>query len=339
MLSFMEFTLKDMKLRNRLVMPPMCMYSSDSTGQVMDFHRAHYSARSLGGVGLIILEATAVEPVGRITDQDLGIWDDSQTTGLAEVVRLIHSGGATAGIQLAHAGRKSKSAAGESVGPSAIFFNADYRIPHELTTGEIKQTVKLFQAAASRALLAGFDTIELHGAHGYLIHEFLSPLANQRTDEYGGSLENRVRFLQEILAAIKAVWPENKPVLLRLSASDYLPGGLDLDETVRIVNLVKDDVDLFHISSGGIMGSPVHTFPGYQLRFSEAVKGLCQVPTIAVGLITELAQVEEILGNQRADLVALGRELLRNPFWPIRQSLVNKNADCPVPIQYRRAWL
>lgn len=338
MYTYQPFTIKDLNLKNRIVMPPMCMYSSDETGKVKDFHKIHYPTRAVGGAGLIIVEATAVAPNGRISDQDLGLWEDGQIAGMAEIVRLIHGAGAKAGIQLAHAGRKCESADPVTIAPSSFPFNEAYRVPQALSADEIYQVVSSFGQAAGRALAAGFDTIELHGAHGYLIHEFLSPLANRRTDGYGGALENRIRFLQEILTSVHNVWPAEKPVQIRLSASDFLEGGLNIDQTVQIVSLLKSQADLFHISSGGLLSAPIRPYPGYQIHFTEAVKIACQVPTIAVGLISKLEQAEEILGSGRADLVALGRELLRNPYWPISQRLTHKTVDCPVPEPYERAF-
>ncbi len=338
MRMFEPFNIKDLALKNRIVMPPMCMYSSDATGQVLDFHRIHYGTRAVGGAGLIIQEATAVSPEGRLSNEDLGIWNDGQIDGLASLVRLVHAGGAKAGIQLAHAGRKAESDNPESYAPSAFPFSDHYRVPEELTAEGIRRLTDAFSQAARRAAAAGYDALEIHGAHGYLIHEFLSPLSNRRTDGYGGSLDNRARFLREVVAAIRREWPANRALLLRLSATDYLAGGLTIEDTQAIVNLVKADVDLFHLSSGGLLTASFRTFPGYQVRLAESVRRECQVPTIAVGLITSQEQVEEILGNSRADLVALGRELLRNPYWPIRHSVLGQEAGCPIPEQYERAW-
>lgn len=333
---FEAYKIKNLEMKNRIVMAPMCMYSSDGTGNVLDFHRVHYGTRAVGGTALIIQEATAVTPNGRISSDDLGIWQDEHIEGLSDIVRLIHAGGALAGIQLAHAGRKCEAQGERTVAPSSIEFSPDYPIPHALTTNEIKELVAAFGQAARRARLAGYDTLEIHGAHGYLIHEFLSPLSNHRTDEYGGSPENFLRFLDEVVDAIRAEWPMDKALILRLSASDYLEGGLGIEETIRIVKHVKDRVDLIHLSSGGLVSAPIHVFPGYQVRFAEAVKRECDVPTIAVGLITDLSQAEEILGNDRADLIALGRILLRDPYWPIRQ--MAKTDRKSVPWQYERGF-
>ena len=337
MIAFSDYRLDNLHLRNRIVMAPMCMYSSDHHGLVQDFHRIHYPTRAIGGVGLIIQEATAVTQGGRISSEDLGIWSDLQVEGLASLVHSVRSHGAAFGIQLGHAGRKCGSLEDQPVAPSAIAFDDTYRVPTVLSVTEIHSIAAAFGKAAARALAAGYDLIEIHGAHGYLIHEFLSPLSNHRVDQYGGPFENRIRFLKDVLAAVRSVWPEGKPLSLRLSASDYLEGGIDLEETIRIVDQVKESVDIFHVSSGGLLKAPIKLFPGYQVPFSETIKARCQVPTIAVGLITELAQADEIIGNHRADLVSLGRELLRNPYWPIRQSLIDKRINIPFPEQYERA--
>ena len=336
MLTYSPYTLKNLHLRNRIVMPPMCMFSSDESGTVQDFHRLHYTTRAFGGVGLIIVEATAVASNGRISSNDLGIWNDNQVPGLAELVRSMRQYGATTAIQLAHAGRKCTSSDPEIVAPSAIAFSKEYRLPKALTTAEIREVVKAFRDAAVRALQADFDAVEIHAAHGYLLHEFLSPLTNQRTDDYGGSLENRVRLLREVLTAIKEVWPSDRAVLLRVSASDHAVGGIDLDESCRIVDQVKDLVDLIHVSTGGLLETPIKLYPGYQVSYADVIRKHCQIPTIAVGLITRLEQVEEILGNDRSDLVALGRELLRNPYWVINQDGRTRKSDLPYPKPYER---
>lgn len=336
--AFESLAVKDLDLKNRIVMPPMCMYSSDASGRAKDFHKVHYGSRAIGGAGLIIQEATAVVRNGRISNEDLGIWEDAQVEDLTEVVRLIHAGGARAAIQLAHAGRKCETDDAITVAPSSFAFSDDYRIPHELTIAEIEAIIASFGLAAERAARAGYDALEIHGAHGYLIHEFLSPLANRRTDAYGGSFENRLRFLRAVIGAIRQVWPHKRALLLRLSASDYLQGGLDLEETIRIIDQVKGDVDLFDISSGGLLAAPVRSFPGYQVDFAGEIRKRCQVPTIAVGLIIRMEHVENILGSGKADLVALGRELLRNPYWPIQHSSPGEVPGCPIPEQYERAW-
>ncbi|MDD2375369.1 MAG: NADPH dehydrogenase NamA [Eubacteriales bacterium] len=332
------YEIGSLKLKNRIVMAPMCMYSSNNEGLVKDFHRVHYGTRAIGGTGLIIQEATAVTPQGRISSNDLGIWENDHIPGLTSIVNLIHEGGAAAGIQLAHAGRKCEAENETTIAPSALSFSTDYRMPEEMTIEQINETIEAFRLAASRADQAGYDLLEIHGAHGYLIHEFLSPLSNQRSDQYGGSLINRTRFLIEIISAIRSVWPEPKPLIVRLSASDYLQNGIDLKQTMEIINLAKASIDGWHISSGGLLNAPIKTYPGYQVGMAETIRHTCQVPVIAVGLINSLEQVEEIIGNGRADLVALGRELLRNPYWPIRHLAPNTPNENLIPEQYLRGW-
>lgn len=314
-------------------MPPMCMYSADNKGFVQDFHRVHYAARALGGVGLIILEATAIVPNGRISSNDLGIWDDAHIEGLNSLVKSVKQYGAKIGIQLAHAGRKCESDDEYIVAPSPISYSDKYRTPKELSKEDIKEIRNQFRDAAIRADKAGFDMIEIHGAHGYLISEFLSPLSNKRKDEYGGNRENRTRFLKEILKSIKEVWPKDKPIFLRVSADDYTEGGIDKDEMSKIVDLIKEDIDMVHVSSGGVVSADIDVYPGYQVPHSDYIRKNNNIPTIAVGMITEYNQIEEILGNKRADLVALGRELLRNPFFPLHMAYEN-NLDIDYPEQY-----
>ncbi len=326
-----------MTLKNRIVMPPMCMYSAEEDGIVKDFHETHYISRAVGGVGLIIIEATGVTPNGRISSNDLGIWSDEHIKGLKNIVDKSKVYGAKMGIQLAHAGRKCESNDDFIVGPSPIRFSDDYRIPRELDKEGIQRIVQQFKEAARRAELAGFDTIELHGAHGYLINEFLSPLSNKRSDEYGGSRENRVRFLKEIISAIKEVWPREKPIILRVSADDYTDGGIDKEEMVKIINLVKEDIDMVHVSSGGVVKARINTFPGYQVTHSETIKRECNIPTIAVGLIEDYDHIEEIVSNNRADLVALGRAILRNPYLPLNMAY-SKRIQNLYPKQYERGF-
>ena len=334
---FESFTVHHMKLKNRIVMPPMCMYQATADGFPTLFHIGHYASRALGGAGLIIVESTAVTPGGRITDRDLGVWDDRQVSGLRRIVDVCHGYGTKVALQISHAGRKSTSASGIPLAPSAIPFDGDHREPSELTREQIREIVSSFRDAAARADRAGFDALEIHGAHGYLIHEFLSPLSNRRTDEYGGSLENRVRFLEEILEAAHEVWPADKPLWLRISAADYEPGGIDGDMMVQIVNRIKPRIDLVHVSSGGLLPVAVCDYPGYQIALSEKIRNGCGIPTITVGLITSAEMAEEILQNGRADLVALGRELLRNPYFPIHAAQKAGIAGY-VPESYRRAF-
>ncbi|SUY46226.1 NADH:flavin oxidoreductase [Clostridium putrefaciens] len=334
---FERYKLKDIEFKNRIVLPPMCMYSADENGMAKMFHFVHYTERAIGGAGLIILEATAISPNGRISDNDLGIWDDSHIDGLKTIANSVKDNGAKVAIQLAHAGRKCEAKAGYIVAPSDISFSERYREPKALSKDEIKDIVKGFKDAAARSEKAGFDMIEIHGAHGYLINEFLSPLTNEREDEYGGSTKNRVRFLNEILDGINEVWPLSKPISLRVSASDYAEGGIDVNEMVNIINLIKNKVDIIHVSSGAVVDTQIKTYPGYQVKFAEYIKDNCQIPTIAVGLIENSDMVEEILENERADMVALGRELLRNPYWTL-QVAKKSGIEIEFPKQYERSF-
>lgn len=338
---FEPFTVKNLKLKNKIVMPPMCMYAADTDSRVTDRHLIHYGSRAIGGTALIIMEATGIMPNGRITDNCLGIWDDKQIAGLKRVVDSCHNEGAFIALQLNHAGRKCEAEFENinfTVGPSAISFDETYRIPRELSREEMAEIKYAFCEGAKRSDTAGFDAIEIHGAHGYLLSSFLSPISNKRTDEYGGSLKNRARFLLEVLEAVREVWPQDKALLLRLSATDYLPGGTNLAETIEVVKMAKKYVDLFHISSGGIAPASLNAYPGYQIPFAETIKKECDVPVIAVGLISKSEMVEEILANDRADLVALGRELLRNPYWPANTAW-ELNQPYEFADMYKRAYL
>ncbi len=337
MKTFEEYSIKSLKFKNRIVMPPMCMYSADNSGEVNDFHLNHYTTRSLGGVGFIIVESTGITPNGRISDNDLGIWDDKHIKGLKSLVQSVKKYGSKIGIQLNHAGRKYVGNSGQPLAPSAVSYDEKYKLPKELTKVEIKEIILRFQEASIRADKAGFDAIEIHGAHGYLIDQFLSPLSNLRQDGYGKTTENRTRFLKEILVAVKEVWPKGKPISLRVSAEDYKKGGISIKEMVQIINIVKEYVDVVHVSSGGLVPANINLYPGYQINFAQTIKSECNIPTIAVGLITEIDMVEEILSNERADLVALGRELLRNPFWVLNKAK-EKNIDIKLPEQYKRAF-
>ena len=337
MKTFSSYTKKGMTLRNRIVMPPMCMYSAEQDGKVTEFHKIHYTARSVGGVGLIIVEATGISPEGRISDRDLGLWDDSHIEGMAGMVESIKKHGSAAAIQLGHGGRKYEGQAKVPVAPSPIPFSEKSRVPHELSTEEIKTVVRQFAEAAERAHKAGFDAVEIHAAHGYLLNEFLSPITNVREDAYGGSVENRTRILKEVLEALHEVWPEDKPVLLRVSASDQVEGGNMGRDMVEIINQVKHLVDIVHVSSGGLTPEAVKSYPGYQVNLSSLIKEECQVDTVAVGLITIIEMVEEIVGNGRGDLVALGRELLRNPHYVLLGAF-RHGIDISYPVQYERAF-
>lgn len=333
---FSPITFKGMTLKNRIVMSPMCMYScSNEDGKVMNWHKVHYSSRAVGQVGLIMVEASAVTPQGRISPHDLGIWSDDQISGLREIVDLAHEHGAKIGIQIAHAGRKAEID-GPIIAPSAIPFNEQMKVPGEMGLPEIKHTVEAFTQAAERAKTAGFDCIEIHGAHGYLISEFLSPLTNRREDEYGGDLDSRYRFLSEIITSIKAVW--DGPLFVRISASDYHPDGNRMDDMVYFALQMKaQGIDLIDCSSGGVVPAAVSAYPGYQVPFAEQIKHAVDMATGAVGLITTSNQAEEILRSGRADLVFLARALLRDPYWP-RTAAKELGYELKPPRQYGAAW-
>ncbi|WP_430508018.1 NADPH dehydrogenase NamA [Rossellomorea marisflavi] len=333
---FQPHTIKNVELKNRIVMAPMCMYSShNEDGKIENWHRTHYTSRAVGGAGLIIQEATAVTPQGRISPQDLGIWSDDHLEGLTELVSLMKEQGAKTGIQLAHAGRKAVLE-GDILAPSAIAFNDDMKTPVAMTTEQIKETVTAFKNGAERAKKAGFDVIEIHGAHGYLVNEFLSPLSNRREDEYGGSAENRYRFLKEIIDGVKTVW--DGPLFVRVSAKDYHEEGLDVDDYVVFSKWMKEQgVDLIDVSSGAVVPARIPVFPGYQVKPAERIKHEADIDTGAVGLITSGLQAEEILQNERADLILLGRELLRDPYWP-RTAAKELGYEITPPVQYERGW-
>ncbi|WP_030147216.1 MULTISPECIES: NADH:flavin oxidoreductase/NADH oxidase [unclassified Streptomyces] len=354
---FEPCTLRDLTIPNRVWMPPMCQYSAapegPETGAPTDWHFAHYAARATGGTGLIIVEATAVSPEGRISPYDLGIWNDTQVTAFRRITRFLTSQGTVPAVQLAHAGRKASTdrpwkggapvgpdAYGwDSVAPSPVAFDDRHPAPAELTVDQIKDVIGQFAAAARRALEAGFEIAEIHGAHGYLINEFLSPHSNHRTDTYGGSYENRTRFALEVVDAVRAVWPQDKPLFFRVSATDWLDeGGWTPDDTVRFAtDLQAHGVDLLDVSTGGnASGVRIPTGPGYQVPFAARVKKETTLPVAAVGLITEVEQAEKILANGEADAVLLGRELLRNPSWA-RLAARELGGEVRVPDQYHRS--
>lgn len=335
---FTPYTLKNLQLRNHIVMPPMCMYSAGTDGMPTDFHFTHYTSRAVGGVGLIIMEATAVIPCGRISDHCLGLWNDGQAEALAPVIAACRKQGAAMAIQLNHAGRKCEADEPVVYAPSAIPFDEKSPMPREMTRADIQDTVQAFRAAAARAAAAGFDIVEIHAAHGYLLSEFLSPLTNTRTDEYGGSTENRTRLLKEVLEAVHEVWPAERPVLLRVSAEDYEPDGMHPEEMARILKIVKPYVDMVDISTGGVVPTPPPAlYPGYQLKAAEYIRQQVGLPTIAVGLLTDPHHVEEILCGGRADLTALGRALLRDPYWVLHAAR-ELDLDYPWPEQYLRGF-
>jgi NADPH2 dehydrogenase len=334
---FEPMTIKNTTFKNRIVMAPMCMYQSDKEdGQVTDWHRVHYPTRAVGQVGLIVVEATAVQPQGRISMRDLGIWDDSHIDGLAEIVRLMKQNGSKTGIQLAHAGRKA-DIEGPIQAPSAIAFNEKYQTPHEMTAEEIAETIQAFKDGTVRAQKAGFDVIELHAAHGYLINQFLSPLTNQRTDEYGGSAENRYRILRQTIDAVNEVW--DGPLFVRISANDYKEGGMTPEQYVEMTQWMKQQgVDLIDVSSGAVVPAKISAYPGYQVPFAETIKRDTPIATGAVGLITSPLHAEEILQNDRSDMIFLARELLRDPYWAYTAAK-ELGADIKAPVPYERGWV
>ncbi|NSL50423.1 NADPH dehydrogenase NamA [Calidifontibacillus erzurumensis] len=331
------FSIKNVIFKNRVVMSPMCMYSShNEDGKVQDFHLTHYTSRAVGQVGLIILEATAVVPEGRISNFDLGIWDDDHIEGLKKIVDSCHQYGAKVGIQLAHAGRKAL-VDGDIFGPSAIAYSDKMRTPKEMTIQDIEHTVNAFQNAARRAKEAGFDVIEIHAAHGYLLHEFLSPITNKRTDLYGETAENRYRLLKQVIDAIRKEW--QGLLFVRISATDYHPDGLTVEDYLYFAEeMKKQEVDLIDCSTGGLISTRgLDVYPGYQVQYAEKIKRSVQIYTGAVGLITSPLHAEEIIKNGRADLVFLGRELLRNPYWVFEAS---KQLQVKIegPKQYELGW-
>lgn len=342
---FSSFTARGVTLRNRIVMSPMCMYSAGEDGIATDFHLAHLAARAVGGAGLVITEAAAVEARARISVNDLGIWDDAQVEPLARIVRLCKAQGAAACIQLAHAGRKAWTPTKgqgplQGVAPSAIPFDGDWTTPRALRAEELDGILDAYRAAVRRALRAGFDAVEVHAAHGYFLHQFLSPISNRRTDDYGGPLENRARMLLRVVEAVRKELPESAPLLVRLSCTDWVEGGLTLEDQVQVARWLKArGADLVDCSSGGSTPAVPAVgpgYPGYQVPLAEKIRRDAGIATMAVGLITTPEMAEEIVRNGRADLVALGRELLRNPYWPLQAARVLGD-DFPWPKQYQRA--
>jgi 2,4-dienoyl-CoA reductase-like NADH-dependent reductase (Old Yellow Enzyme family) len=348
---FDPFTSRGLTLRNRICVSPMCQYSAEQ-GHATEWHLLHLGSRAVGGAGLVITEATAVLPEGRISPADLGLWDDGHVEALARVVRVVRGHGAACGTQLAHAGRKAgtvppwlgmraatpEEGGWEPIGPSAIAFDEASRVPREMTTDDIREVIAAFRRAAERAHLAGFDLVEIHAAHGYLLHEFLSPLANARTDRYGGPFANRVRLVLEVADAVRGTWPERLPLWVRLSCTDWADDGWDLDQTVELARLLRArGVDLIDCSSGGNLPKAAMPIgPGYQVAFAERVRRDAGVATAAVGLITSPAQADSIVRSGQADCVLLARELLRDPYWPMRAARELGHAE-PWPAQYLRA--
>jgi 2,4-dienoyl-CoA reductase-like NADH-dependent reductase (Old Yellow Enzyme family) len=348
---FSPFTLREAIFRNRIAVSPMCQYSSED-GFANDWHLTHLGSRAIGGAGLVVTEAASVEARGRISPADLGIWKDDHIEFLSRITRFVHAYGAVAGIQLAHAGRKASTPAPWNgggvipvseggwpvVAPSPIPFRDGDPVPEELTVTGIEGVVKAFREAARRALEAGFRLVEVHAAHGYLAHEFLSPLSNHRQDQYGGSFENRIRFTLEAVAAVREVWPERLPLFLRISATDWVAGGWDIAESVELARRVKPlGVDLVDCSSGGLsMDQKIALVPGYQVPFAERIRREAGIPTGAVGLITKPQQADEIVRTGQADMVLLAREFLRDPYFPLHAAKA-LGADLKPPVQYQRA--
>ncbi len=348
---FAPLALRSVTLRNRIAVSPMCQYSAVD-GRANDWHLVHLGARATGGAGLVIFEATAVEPRGRISPGDLGLWEDAQVEPLARIVRFVDAHGGTSCLQLAHAGRKASVAApwegGGPVGagaggwtpvaPSAVAFADGHPVPHALDEDELRGIARAFAAAARRAAAAGFRALEIHAAHGYLLHQFLSPHSNRRTDAYGGSFENRTRLVREVVAAVRAEWPDQLPVIARISATDWVDGGWDVAQSVELARgLAALGVDLVDVSSGGLVATAkVPAGPGYQTGFAERIRREAHVATGAVGSITAPEQADHVIRSGQADLVLLARELLRDPHFPLRAARA-LGQEGPWPKQYARA--
>jgi 2,4-dienoyl-CoA reductase-like NADH-dependent reductase (Old Yellow Enzyme family) len=347
---FSEFTLRELTVRNRIVMSPMSQYSA-SDGSAQPWHMAHLGSRAVGGVGIVMVEATAVSPEGRLTLDDLGLWSDAHVDALRPITDFVRKQGAVPGIQLAHSGRKGArfspwqgngplddARQWPLLAPSAIHFAEGWQIPREMDEADILSTVSAFRAAARRARLAGFDIIEGHFAHGYLMHSFLSPLSNKRQDRYGGSLERRATVPLMVARAMREEWPQHLPVFVRLSVVDWAEGGLDLDQSVQVSKWLRDvGVDLIDCSSGAVVPNErAPIAPGYQVPFAAEIRRQVGIATAAVGLITEPAQAEEVLANGSADLVFLARALVRDPYWAAKASEALEDQS-RWPIQYARS--
>lgn len=349
-LLFTPLRLRGVTFRNRVFVAPMCQYQA-TDGVPNDWHFVHLGSRAVGGAGLVVAEATAVTPEGRISPADLGLWNDAQAEAFARIARFMKAHGAAAGVQLAHAGRKASTdvpwrgghtvlpgqGGWEVVAPSAAAFSETYPQPRALTPAEIDALVAAFADAARRALAAGFDVVELHAAHGYLLHQFLSPLSNHRTDEYGGSLENRMRFPLAAVRAVRAAWPADRPLFVRISATDWADGGWDLEQSVEFARrMAAEGVDLVDCSSGGLVPhARIPLAPGYQVPFAATIRRDAKIATGAVGLITEPEQAEEIISSGSADAVLLARAMLRDPYWPLHAAHA-LNSDMPWPDSYLR---
>ena len=352
---FQPLTIKGVTLRNRIGVSPMCQYSSDD-GAANDWHLVHLGGRAAGGAGLVMAEATAVSPEGRITAADAGLWADRHVDPLIRVNRFVKGQGAVPGIQLAHAGRKASAArpwdggahladqdgGWPTLAPSALAFGAALsKIPQEMSASDIRRVQDDFVAAAKRALAAGYEWLEIHVAHGYLCHQFLSPLSNRRSDGYGGTFENRVRFVIETVQGVRGVWPERLPLAVRLSCSDWIDGGCDIEQSLELARLLKTEgVDLIDCSSGGLVpDAQIPVGPGYHVPFAERIRREAEIATATVGMITAPTHADEIVRNDRADLVLLARELLRDAEWPLRAAkALGHAALLQPPVQYERAW-
>jgi 2,4-dienoyl-CoA reductase-like NADH-dependent reductase (Old Yellow Enzyme family) len=349
---FSSFTLRELTLKNRIVVSPMCQYSSEN-GMPTDWHMVHLSSRAVGGAAMVFVEATAVSPEGRISPADSGIWSDAHAEAFKRITAFIKSQNAVPAIQLAHAGRKAstdvpwrggsflRSSEGgwQTLAPSPVPFRESDDAPREMNRDDIESVISEFVNATARSVEAGFETVEIHMAHGYLLHEFLSPLANRRTDEYGGSLEARARFPLRVARAVREAFPSSLPVFVRISATDWVEGGWDLQQSIQLARWLKEvGIDLIDCSSGGVVpGAKIPVGPGFQVPFAAAVRKEADIATGAVGLITEPKQAEEIVSKGDADVVFLARAMLRDPYWAIHAAR-ELNVNVPYAPQYGRAW-
>jgi 2,4-dienoyl-CoA reductase-like NADH-dependent reductase (Old Yellow Enzyme family) len=349
---FSPLRIREIELKNRIVVSPMCEYSAKD-GHPQAWHLVHLGSRAIGGAGLVFTEASAVEERGRISSVDTGIYADAHVASWRPIVEFIRSHGAVPGMQIAHAGRKASTmppwtggkpvlvqdGGWKPVAPSALAFDAGYTVPHELSVSEIGEIIGAFRKAAERVLAAGFEAIEIHAAHGYLLHQFLSPLSNVRTDEYGGKFENRVHIVKQVVRTVREVWPQRLPLFVRVSATDWKEEGWDLALSIALARELKPlGVDLIDASSGGLApGVKIPFGPGYQTGFAEAIRKQAGVATGAVGMISDAVQAETILATEQADLVFLARELLRDPYWP-RRAAKELDVKIKAPVQYERAW-
>jgi 2,4-dienoyl-CoA reductase-like NADH-dependent reductase (Old Yellow Enzyme family) len=348
---FSPVQLRGLTVKNRIFMSPMCQYSAHD-GVLNEWHRIHYGSRAVGGAGLVMIEASAVSPEGRISPYDSGIWSAQHADALRPIIASIKAQGATPAIQLAHAGRKGscaqpwkggkgiaiKDGGWQPIAPSAVAFSADYNLPREMGQADIEQVMDEFAASTKLALSAGFEAVEIHIAHGYLLHQFLSPLSNQRSDSWGGSLENRMRFPLQVAQTVRGLWPDDKPVMVRISATDWAEGGWDMAGSLELVRKLKSiGIDLVDVSSGGLVPTAaVPAAPGYQTGFAAELRRATGMMTSTVGMITDPVQAEHILVTGQADVVSIARELLRDPYWPLHAART-LGVDLPWPPQYQRA--